>query len=62
MNHLQQARYAIDGTATAQSNEHATLVAQIAIAHAMVALVERMDKMLQLYDDKQNQLEMLAGN
>ena len=34
----------------------------MAIAHAMIAVVERMDKMLQLYDDKQNQLEMLAGN
>ena len=44
MDHLQQAKRAIEDAATTQGNERAVLIAQLAIAHALVAIVERMDK------------------
>jgi len=62
MDRLQKAKIEIERAENAGSRENAMLKTQIAIAHAMVALTERVDKMLQLYDDKQNQLEMLAGH
>ena len=62
MDRLREARHAINEAQKRGVHKQAELGVQMAIAHAMIAVVERMDKMLQLYDDKQNQLEMLAGN
>lgn len=44
MDHLQQAKHAIERAETTASQHHANLAAQRAIAHALVALVERIDK------------------
>ena len=45
MDHLQQAKHAIEAAPIVNSEERAILKTQMAIAHAMIALVERMDKM-----------------
>jgi len=54
MDHLQKAKFAIDRAETVDRHERAVLKTQMAISHALIAIAEKLDRMLDTYDYEQD--------
>lgn len=59
MDHLQQAGYAIERAQTIDNREHAMQKTQMAIAHAMIALAERVSWILDTYEREIERRDLL---
>jgi hypothetical protein len=59
MNHLEQAKRQID-KAQGVHIEYAPMQAQLAIAHALIALVERLDELTDKGEGRESALKILA--
>jgi len=65
MDRLQKAKFAIDRAETTSSRENAMLNTQLAIANALFAIAERMDKMIRTQElalEHSEDLYALPGN